>query len=97
MQPPHVTRPPGAPPRSVGPSARSIGPGGPPRSAGPGSPPRSIGPGIGGDWSFSGLLGAKLAASFTDVRLREADLTGAQCKQPARVAAGGVFIPEWPV
>jgi len=32
----------------------------------------------GGDWSFTGLPGADLRrASFTDVRMREADLTGA--------------------
>jgi fluoroquinolone resistance protein len=33
----------------------------------------------GGDWSFVGLAGAKLGtASFEDVRMREADLTGAR-------------------
>lgn len=35
----------------------------------------------GGDWSFVGLPGAVLdRAFFKDVRLREADLTGASCK-----------------
>jgi uncharacterized protein YjbI with pentapeptide repeats len=34
----------------------------------------------GGDWSFTGLPGADLRrASFTDVRMRESDLTGARC------------------
>jgi uncharacterized protein YjbI with pentapeptide repeats len=34
----------------------------------------------GGDWSFVGLPGADLrGASFTDVRMREADLGGAKC------------------
>ncbi|MEU1734584.1 pentapeptide repeat-containing protein [Streptosporangium sp. NPDC020145] len=34
----------------------------------------------GGDWSLTGLPGAPLgSASFVDVRMREADLTGARC------------------
>jgi fluoroquinolone resistance protein len=34
----------------------------------------------GGDWSFAGLAGADLRTStFEDVRMREADLTGARC------------------
>ncbi len=34
----------------------------------------------GGDWSFVGLPGADLhSAAFTDVRMREADLSGAKC------------------
>ncbi len=36
----------------------------------------------GGDWSFTGLPGADLRrASFMDVRMREADLTGARCAE----------------
>lgn len=43
----------------------------------------------GGDWSFVGLPGAVLdRAFFTDVRLREADLTGASCKAVAGIAPG---------
>jgi len=35
----------------------------------------------GGDWSFTGLRGAALGtATFTGVRMREADLTGARCQ-----------------
>jgi fluoroquinolone resistance protein len=35
----------------------------------------------GGDWSFAALPGAELARSrFTDVRMREVDLIGAQCQ-----------------
>ncbi|GIH98749.1 pentapeptide repeat-containing protein [Planobispora takensis] len=36
----------------------------------------------GGDWSYTGLSGAGLlGVSFGDVRMREADLTGARCER----------------